>query len=111
MNIIRKSPDKYTVHKNCEHSFSLVRVLKDYDSDKAALENLTRLAVGEITEQDLTGSEVLPEAEAGKLSNRINCLEAALEGIRNNLVQAMGDNDRLEKVVREAVKKINDLVV
>jgi hypothetical protein len=111
MNIIRKSPDKYTVHKNGEHHFSLVKILKDYDSDKAALNDLTNLAVGEITERDLLGSNYEQDAEAGKFGNRVNVLEAALEGIRSDLVDSLilstGD---VEKAVREAVKRINGIL-
>ena len=110
MEIIRKCPDKHTVFKNSENHFSLVRVLKDYGSDKAALEDLTRIAIGEITERDLTGGSYEQEVEDGKPGNRINVLEAALEGIRDKLFQAMGDSELLEKAAREAVKRINELV-
>jgi hypothetical protein len=110
MDINRKSPEKYTVHKNGEHSFSLARILKDYNSDTAALEDLTKLAVGEITEKDLSGNTAVSDIEAGKLQNRINVLETAFECIRGRLIQAMGDSDRLEHTVKETIEHINTLV-
>lgn len=110
MNIIRKSPDKYGLMKVGKNCHRIVKVLKEYDNEQQAVNELTRLMVGEITEQELVGGNGISDIEAGKLSNRILCLEAALEGIRNGLIQAMGDGDKLEKATREAVKRINDLV-
>ncbi len=110
MNIIKKSPDKYGLQKVGKNCHRIVKILKEYNDEQPAIDDLTKLMVGEIVEQDLTGSSPVQEAEAGNLGNRINVLEAALECIRDGLIQSMGDPDRMEKAAREAVKKINDLV-
>lgn len=109
MNIVRKSPDKYTILKDAEHHFSLVKILKGYDNDKSAIGDLTRLTVGEITERDLLGGDYEQDVAAGKLGNRINVLEAAMEGIRDSLTEAIGGS-RLEEAAREAVKRISELI-
>jgi len=110
MNIIRKSPDKYGLQKVGKKCHRIVKILREYDNEQQAVNDLTRLMVGEITEQELVGGSFEQDKETGKLGNRINVLEAALECIRKSLVHSIGDIDRLEKADREAVKKINDLV-
>ncbi|NJD02696.1 MAG: hypothetical protein FIA99_08920 [Ruminiclostridium sp.] len=108
LEIIHKSPDKYGLQMAGKNCHRIVKILREYEDEKEAVNDVTRLLVGEITERELTAST--EQVDDGRLGNRINVLEAALEGIRDNFIQAMGDNDRLEKVAREAVKRINDLV-
>lgn len=111
MNIIRKSPDcRYGLQKVGKNCHRIVKIIKDYDNEQPAIDDLTKLMVGETTEQDLTGRNSVQDAEAGKLGNRINVLEAALEGIRDGLIQSMGDNDRMEGAAREIIKQINGLI-
>lgn len=109
MNIIRKSPDKYGLQKVGKKCHRIVKILKDYEDEQQAIDDLTKLMVGDITEQDLTGSSPVQDAETGKLGNRINVLEAALEGIRDELLNSIG-HYRLEKAAREAVERIAELV-
>jgi len=106
MNIIRKSPDKYGLQRVGKHCHRIVKILREYEDEQDAITDVTKLMTGDMTEQDLTGAEVV---DAGKLGNRINCLEAALESIRDSLIQAMG-SEQLEKVVREAAKRINEIL-
>lgn len=110
MKIIKEGKDKYALVRATPKYNAIVRILKKYDEDKQAVDDMTKLLVGEITERDLIGSSFEQETEAGKLGNRILVLEAALEGIRNSLVEAIGDNDRLDKAVRKTVKHINELL-
>jgi len=111
MNIIRKSPDKYGLQMVGKKCHRIVKILKEYENEQQAVNDLTRLLVGETTEKDLTGSSFEQDVEVGKLGNRINVLEAALVDIRDSLIDSLvlsaGD---VEKAAREAVKKINDLV-
>lgn len=110
MNIIKKSPDSYGIYKVGPTCHRIVKNLKNYTGAQEAIGDLMKLLDGEITERDLLGDNYEQEVAAGKLGNRINVLEAALEGIRDNLVQVIGDNDRLEKAARETIKRISDLV-
>lgn len=111
MKIIREGKDKYALVRVTPRYNVIVRILKKYDEDKQAVDDMTKLLVGKITEQDLIGSSFEQDVEAGKLGNRILVLETALDGIRCNLVQAIGDGDKLEKAAREAVKRINEILV
>ncbi len=79
MNILSKSPDKYSIVNAGKNCHRLVKVLNVYDNDQQALGDLTRLIAGEITESDLAGNGNVSDIEAGKLRNRINVLEAAME--------------------------------
>lgn len=110
MNIIKEGKDKYALVRVTPKYNAIVRILKKYEEDKQAVDDMTKLLVGEITERDLIGSNFEQDTEAGKLANRILCLEAALENIRNSLVQAIGDNNNLDRTVREAIKRINELL-
>ncbi len=110
MKIIKEGKDKYALVRVTPKYNAIVRILKRYEKDKQAVDDMTKLLVGEITESDLIGSSFEQDTEAGKLGCRINILETALDSIRNSLVQAIGDSDKLEKVAREAVKRINELL-
>ena len=107
MNIIRKSPDKYGLQKVGKKCHRIAKILREYENEQAAVMDVTKLMTGDMTEQELTGRT--HDVDTGKLVNRINVLEAALEGIRDSLIQAMGESDQLEKVARDAVKQVNDL--
>ena len=109
MNIIRKSPDKYGLQKVGKKCHRIVKILKEYEDEQQAIDDLTKLMVGEMMEQELVGGNTEQDAEAGKLGNRINVLEAALEGIHDELLNAIG-HYQLERVAREAVKRIDELV-
>ena len=110
MKIIKEGKDKYALVRVTPRYNAIVRILKKYDDDKQAVDDMTKLLVGEITEQELIGSSFEQDVEAGKLSNRILVLEAVLNGIRNGLIQAIGDGDKLEKAAREAVKRISEVL-
>lgn len=58
MNIIRKSPEKYGLMKVGNNCVRIVRLLKEYDNIKEASDDLARLMVGEITEEQLGGGEI-----------------------------------------------------
>lgn len=110
-NIVRRDANKsYGIYKIGLGCHRIVKNLKDYSDEKEAINDLMKLLDGEIKESDLIGGSFEQETEAGKLGNRILVLEAALDGIRCNLVQAIGDSDKLEKAAREAVKRINELL-
>lgn len=110
MKIIKEGKDKYALVRVTPRYNAIVRILKKYDDDKQAVDDMTKLLVGEITERDLIGSSFEQDTEAGKLGNRILVLESALDGIRCNLVQAIGDDDKLEKAAREAVKQASEVL-
>lgn len=110
-NIVRRDANKsYGIYKIGPKCHRIVKNLKDYSDDQEAIGDLMKLLDGEITEHDLIGSSFEQDTEAGKLSNRILVLEAALDGIRYGLVQAIGDSDKLEKAAREAVKRVNEVL-
>lgn len=110
-NIVRRDENKsYGIYKIGPGCHRIVKNLKDYSDEKEAIGDLMKLLDGEITEQELIASSFEQDVEAGKLGCRINILETALDSIRNSLVQAIGDSDKLEKVAREAVKRINELL-
>jgi hypothetical protein len=109
MNILRKNPDKYGLQKVGKNCHRIVKILKEYEDEQQSINDLAKLMVGEITEQELSGSTQV--IDDGKLGNRINCLEAALKGIRDSLIDSLilvGEDAR--KAVRETVKRINNLV-
>ena len=110
MKIIKEGKDKYALVRVTPKYNAIVRILKRYEKDKQAVDDMTKLLVGEITERDLIGGSFEQDVEAGKLSNRILVLEAVLNGIRNGLIQAIGDSDKLEKATREAVRRINEVL-
>lgn len=110
MKIIKEGKDKYALVRVTPKYNAIVRILKKYDEDKQAVDDMTKLLVGEITERDLIGSSFEQDTEAGKLGNRIFVLEAALDNIRSSLVQAIGDGDKLEKAAREVVKRISEIL-
>ena len=54
MDITYKNPDKkYSIQRHGKNLCSVVKVLKDYDNEKDAIEDLSKLMVGELSEQDL----------------------------------------------------------
>ena len=111
MNIIKKSPDKYGLYKVGKNCHRIVKNLKDYSDEQEAISDLVKLLDGEIKEQDLTGGSFEQEAEAGKQGNRILCLEAALEGIRDSLIDSLIlTSEDVEKAAREAIKRINEVL-
>lgn len=110
MKIIKEGKDKYALVRVTPKYNAIVRILKKYEEDKQAVDDMTKLLVGEITERDLIGSNFEQDTEGGKLGNRILVLEAALNNIRNGLIQAIGDGDKLEKAAREVIKRINELL-
>ncbi len=57
MKILFRNPDKkYSIQRHGKNLCSIVKVLKDYNDEKKAVDDLSRLLVGEITEQDLINS-------------------------------------------------------
>ncbi len=113
MNIIRQQKEKYMmVNINGKHR--LVKILKESDNSKDIANATTDLLLDNITEKDLLkeymGDSYRDEVEAGKEGNRINVLEAALECIRADLLQVIGDYESLDKAARDVVKRINELV-
>lgn len=110
-NIVRRDANKsYGIYKIGPGCHRIVKNLKDYSDEKEAIGDLMKLLDGEITERDLIGSSFEQDVEAGRFGCRINCLEATLRNIRNSLVHAIGDNDKLERATREAVKRINKVL-
>jgi len=110
MQIIREGEDKYALIRVTPKYHAIVRILKRYDEDEQAINDMTKLLMGEITERDLLGSSYEQDVEAGRMGNRINVLEAVLGSIRADMLEAIGDNDKLDKTARETIKKINDLL-
>ncbi len=53
MNIIRKSSEKYGLMKVGKNVVRIVRLLREYDNPKDAADDLARLMIGEITEEQL----------------------------------------------------------
>lgn len=53
MNIIRKSPDRYGLQKVGKKCHRIVNILREYEDEQQAINDLTKLMVGEITEQEL----------------------------------------------------------
>lgn len=53
MKIVHKDPNKYGLHKIGKNCHRIVKILRDYNSEKEAIDDLTRLIVGEITEEEL----------------------------------------------------------
>ena len=54
MDITYKNPDKkYSIQRHGKNLCSVVKVLKDYDNEKDAIEDLSKLMVGELSEQAL----------------------------------------------------------
>lgn len=55
MKIVHKDQDKYGLHKIGKNRHRIMKILRDYDNEKEAVDDLTRLIVGEITEEKLIG--------------------------------------------------------
>ena len=53
MDIIKRSPDKYGLYKVGKKCHRIVKILREYENDKEAIDDLTKLMVGEITEEEL----------------------------------------------------------
>mgnify|MGYP001076467442 FL=1 len=51
MEILRKSNEKYGLQK-VGNKVRIVKILKEYSDEKEAIEDLTKLTVGEIKESD-----------------------------------------------------------
>jgi hypothetical protein len=79
MDIVKKNPEVYglqMVSKNCHR---IVKVVKEYADEQQAIFDLTKLLVGEITEQELNGasdSVCISEIEL------LNALELALRALK-----------------------------
>lgn len=58
MNIIKKKPERYGLMKVGKNVVRIVRLLKEYDNVQDASDDLARLLVCEITEDQLGGSEI-----------------------------------------------------
>lgn len=109
--IVCKDTNKsYGIYKIGPKCHRIVKNLKDYSDDQEAISILMKLLDGKITEKDLLGDSHEQDVAAGKLSNKINILEATLESIREDLLQSLDDNDKLDKAAREVLKRVNDLV-
>ncbi|HQE66648.1 MAG: hypothetical protein KBB40_09115 [Clostridia bacterium] len=52
MNIIRKSPDVYGLQKEGK-VHRIVKIIREYEDEQQAINDLTKLIVGEITEEEL----------------------------------------------------------
>lgn len=110
-NMVHKDANKsYGMYKIGPKCHRVVKNLKDYTDEEEAIIDLMRLLDSEIAESDIIGSNFEQGVEAGKLGNRILCLESELGNIRSSLIQAMGDNDKLENAAREAVKRIGEIL-
>jgi hypothetical protein len=110
-NCIRIEPNKsYGLHKIGPGCIRIVKNLKDYADEQEAISDLMELLDGRVSESDLIGSDFSQSMEAGKLSNRILCLESEIKNIRGCLIDAIGDNELLEKAVRESIKRIDDIL-
>lgn len=53
MDIIRKSPDKYGLMKVGKNRHRIVKILREYENEQDAINDLTKLMAGEISEQEL----------------------------------------------------------
>ncbi|WP_024834181.1 hypothetical protein [Ruminiclostridium josui] len=53
MEILRKNPDKYGIQKVGKNKHRIVKILVECDNEQEALQSLTKLLSGEISEQDL----------------------------------------------------------
>ncbi len=67
MNIIRKSSEKYGIMKVGKNCVRIVRLLREYDNIKEASDDLARLAVGQITEEQLVSGQ----AGGGEIGSKI----------------------------------------
>ena len=53
MDIIRKGPEKYGIQKIGNNCHRIVRIIAEYKSEKDAIDQMTKLITGEITEDEL----------------------------------------------------------
>jgi len=53
MKIIRKSNEKYAIQR-VGKTLRIVRVIKEYTSEKEASNDMARLVLGQVTEEELT---------------------------------------------------------
>lgn len=53
MDIINKSPDKYGLQKVGKKCHRIVKILREYKDEQQAVNDLTKLLTGEITEDEL----------------------------------------------------------
>jgi len=55
IEIIHRSPDKYGLQKVGKDCHRIVKILREYEDKQQAINDLTRLLTGEITELELRG--------------------------------------------------------
>lgn len=109
-NTVRTEAQSYGLHKIGPKCHRIVKNLKDYTQEQEAIGDLIKLLDGKLSENDITGNNYSQSIEAGKLSNRILCLESAMKNIRESLIDAMGDSDKTENAIRHAVNRIDELL-
>ncbi len=56
MNILRESKEKYGLQK-VGKNVRIVKILKEYTDEKEAIDDLTKLVLGEIGEEDLLDAQ------------------------------------------------------
>jgi hypothetical protein len=54
MDIVKKNPEVYGLQKVGKNRHRIVKVIKEYDNAQDAALDMTKLLIGEITEQDLS---------------------------------------------------------
>lgn len=52
MDIVKKSPEVYGLQKVGKNCHRIVKVLKEYENEQDAVKDLTRLLIGEISENE-----------------------------------------------------------
>ena len=57
LEIIQKSPEKYELQNVSKNSHRIVKILREYGDEQEAVNDLTRLLAGEITEQELADGQ------------------------------------------------------
>ena len=61
MKIIRKQSEKYGLQKIGKNCHRIIKILVEYEKEQEAINDLTRLVTGEITEQDLVEKRKIAE--------------------------------------------------
>lgn len=67
MKIIRTNPEKYGIMKVGKNCVRIVRLLREYDNINEASDDLARLMVGEITEEQLVSGQ----AGGGEIGSKL----------------------------------------
>lgn len=52
-DITEKKPEKYGIQKVDKNCHRIVKILKEYDNEKQAIDDMARLVTGELTEKEL----------------------------------------------------------